>query len=190
LSGNILHLNDVKIFPSYLQPGVFESGDIMISLRNVNTIMVFNPDTLKVKYLNTGQVVGQHDPDFIDGERISVFDNNYLGRESRGGHSRIVVFSATNYQQQVVYSGASGRPFYTHIMGKHQWLPNGNILITEPPKGHAFEINAGGELIWEYFHLVDIGRLALLDEAQRLPSFFTPSFFEEGRRTCGKTQAP
>ena len=46
VSGDTLHVNDVEVFPSHLQPGVFKSGDIMISLRNLNAITVFKPDTL------------------------------------------------------------------------------------------------------------------------------------------------
>jgi hypothetical protein len=74
-------------------------------------------------------------------------------------------------------------------MGKHQWLPNGNLLITESVEGRAFEIDPDGALVWEYFNIVDRGRLALLTEAHRLPSIFTDAFFEEGRRTCGATPA-
>jgi Arylsulfotransferase (ASST) len=189
-SGDVLHLNDVEIFPSHLQPGVFEPGDVMISLRNINAIMVFNPDTLHIKYLSVGKVVLQHDPDFIDGERISIFDNNRLAPASRDAHSRIVVVSAKNYQEQVIYSGSAKAPFFSHIMGKHQWLPNGNILITESTQGRAFEINAEGALVWEYFNLIDKGRLGLTDEAQRLPPVFTRAFFEAGRRACRQTSVP
>jgi hypothetical protein len=189
VSGDTLHLNDVEIFPSYLQPGVFEAGDIMISLRNISAVMVFNPDTLHIKYLSIGKVVRQHDPHFVDGERISIFDNNNVASESEGPQSRIVVVSAPHDQMQVMYSGSGEQPFYTAIMGKHQWLPNGNILITESLKGRAFEVDPEGKLVWEYFNVVDKGRLALLTEAHRLPPFFTRSFFEEGRRTCGETQA-
>ena len=185
--GDILHLNDVEIFPSYLQPGVFERDDVLISLRNINAVVVFDPDTLNIKYLNIGKVVHQHDPDFVDGDRISIFDNN-VAPESRGPQSRIVTVSAKNNQVQVVYSGSEKQPFYTNIMGKHQWLPNGNILITESMKGRAFEINPDGELVWEYLNLVSKGLLALVDEAQRLPAFFTRTFFEVSRRTCDKTQ--
>jgi hypothetical protein len=188
VSGDTLHLNDVEIFPSHLEPGVFARGDVMISLRNIHAVMVFNPDTLHIKYLSMGQVVRQHDPDFLDGNRISIFDNNLVAPESQGPQSRIVVMSATNDQVQVIYSGSRERPFFTDVMGKHQWLPNGNLLITESTKGRAFEIDPEGKLVWEYFNVVDKGRLALIDEAQRLPSFFTPSFFEESRRTCGKAQ--
>ena len=131
VSGDTLHLNDVEIFPSHLQPGVFEAGDVMVSLRNINAIMVFNPDTLRIKYLSIGEVVHQHDPDFVDGEQISVLDNNNVAPESQGPQSRIVVLSATHDDMQVIYSGSAEQPFYTAIMGKHQWLPNGNMLITE-----------------------------------------------------------
>jgi hypothetical protein len=189
VSGDTLHLNDVEIFPSHLQPGVFEAGDVMISLRNISAVMVFNPETLHIKYLSIGKVVRQHDPDFVDGERISMLDNNNVEPESQSPQSRIVVASATHDQIQAIYSGSSEQPFYTAIMGRHQWLPNGNLLITESMKGRAFEIDPEGQLVWEYFNVVDTGRLAVLSEAHRLPSFFTRWFFEEGRRTCGETQA-
>jgi hypothetical protein len=187
VSGDTLHLNDVEIFPSRLQPGVFEPGDVMVSLRNINAIMVFNPDTLRIKYLSIGEVVHQHDPNFVDGEHISVLDNNNVAPESQSPQSRIVVLSATHDDPRVIYAGSAEQPFYTAIMGKHQWLPNGNMLITESTKGRAFEIDPEGKLVWEYFHVVDHGRLGLLSEAHRLSPFFTRSLFEEGRRTCGKT---
>jgi hypothetical protein len=189
VSGDTLHMNDVEIFPSRLRPGVFEPGDVMVSLRNINAVMIFDPDTLNIKYLTIGKMVRQHDPDFIDGNRISIFDNNHVASEPQGARSRIVVMSATNDQMQVIYSGSSERPFYTNVMGKHQWLPNGNLLIVESKEGRAFEIDSEGTLVWEYFHLVDKGRLALLTEAERLPPFFTASFFADGRRKCGTTQA-
>ena len=56
----------------------------MVSLRNIHAVMVFDPDTLNIKYLSIGKVVRQHDPDFIDGNRISIFDNNNVAPESQG----------------------------------------------------------------------------------------------------------
>jgi hypothetical protein len=189
VSGDTLHVNDVEVFPPRMRPGVFQPGDIMVSIRNIHAVVVFDPDTLKIKYLTIGKVVRQHDPDFIDGNRISIFDNNHVGPEPQGAQSRIVVMSAENDQERVIYSGSKEQPFYTNVMGKHQWLPNGNILIVESTKGHAFEIDAKGALVWEYFHLVDKSRLALLTEAERLPAFFTASFFADGRRKCEARQA-
>ena len=44
-SGDILHLNDVEPFPSTMTPGFFGPGDVVVSLRNINTVFVFNADT-------------------------------------------------------------------------------------------------------------------------------------------------
>ena len=38
------------------------------------------------------------------------------------------------------------------MMGGVQELPNGNILITESTKGHAFEITREGEVAWEFYN--------------------------------------
>ena len=186
VSDDTLHLNDVETFPATLNPGVFQRGDVLISLRNINAIIVFDPESLKIKYLSIGRVVRQHDPDFIDGNRISVFDNNNVAPDFENPQSRIVILSAENDQVEVVYSGSGETPFYTSIMGRHQWLPNGNVLITESMKARAFEIDPKGELVWEYFNFADKERLVLLDEAQRLPNSFTREFFRERGLTCSK----
>ena len=60
VTGDTLHLNDVETFPSHLEEGVFKAGDIMLSLRNINTVLVFRDEDLKVTHINTGTVVRQH----------------------------------------------------------------------------------------------------------------------------------
>ena len=75
-SGDIFHLNDVEPFSSQLEPGFYETGDVMLSLRDINSIVIFNSETGKVKTVITGDFVKQHDPDFIDGNTITIFDNN------------------------------------------------------------------------------------------------------------------
>ena len=62
--------------PRCLKEGIFKKGDVLVSLRNINTIFVFNRENDKIKFIPTGSFVRQHDPDFVDGETISVFDNH------------------------------------------------------------------------------------------------------------------
>ena len=70
-------------------------------------------------------------------------------------------------------------------MGKKQWLPNGNLLVTEATKGRAFEIDKKGKIVWQNVNLVEDGKLAgLISEAQRLPPSHDPSFFEQQRQQC------
>lgn len=62
-------------------------------------------------------------------------------------------------------------------MGKHQWLPNGNLLITESRWGRTFELNRKGEIVWEYNNYVEPQIVGLVEEVQRLP-FAHASLFQ------------
>lgn len=167
-----LHLNDVEPFPANFKESFFSKEDIMVSLRNINTIFVFNRYDNKIKFLKTGCFVRQHDPDFIDGDSISVFDNNHITEEPNGQQSRILILSAHSDKSRIYFSGNKKIPFYTVILGKHQWLPNGNLLITEPMKGRAFEIDQNKEIVWEYLNIIEEGLTGTMEEVQRIPSEF------------------
>ena len=169
VSGDVLHLNDVEPFPATLEAGFFQQGDILVSVRNINTVFVFNRQSRKIKFICAGWFVRQHDPDFIDGSSFSVFDNNNIAPEWHGQQSRIVIVSATDRTSRVFFEGCPETPFYTDILGKHQWLPNGNLLITESRQGRAFEVDQQGEIVWEYVNYVDRGVVGLVEEVQRLP---------------------
>lgn len=167
--GDTLHVNDVEPFPETMAAGFFEKGDLLVSLRNINTVFAFNRYTREIKFINSGWFVRQHDPDFIDGNTFSVFDNYNIAPEEHGQQSRIVIVSAPEGTMRIFYEGSSENHFFTVGYGKNQWLPNGNLLITESRKGRAFEINRGGEVVWEYVNYVDEGIVGLLDEVQRIP---------------------
>lgn len=177
VSGDTLHLNDIDLFPSSLAPGFFGPGDIMISLRNINTILVFDQVTQVIKFASVGAVVRQHDPDFKDGNTISVFDNNNLSASpgsERADHaaqrSRIAIIPVSTGKVSTFFEGSPAAPFFSDIMGRHEWLENGNLLITEARSGHVLEVDPRGRLVWEYFNLVDDDKVGLIDTATRLPS--------------------
>jgi len=186
VQGDMLHLNDVESFPSTLAEGTFSHGDIMISLRNLNAVLVLDRTTHKLKRSWIGAVLRQHDPDFIDGNTISIFDNNNLMPNQAGHYSRIVLLSALDDSQKVVFSGSDRHPFFTEKMGKHQWLPNGNILITESWRGRALEVDATGRIVWEYFNLVEDGVVGMITEALRLPPEVDEQFFARASLACGE----
>lgn len=185
-SGDTLHLNDIETFPSHMEEGAFKYGDIMISLRNVNAVIVFSEADRKVKYVSVAGFVRQHDPDFIDGNTISIFDNIHIASASEKNiqKSRIIIKSFVDRQSYVYYEGNKKKPFFSGMLGKHQWLPNGNMLITEAAKGRAFEIDPQGKILWEYFNIVKKGYIGYLSEAQRLPAQYTKAFFDKKRQKC------
>ena len=181
LLGNtdLLHLNDVEPFSAKLQSGFFQPGDVMISLRNINTVLVFNVETEKIKYISTGEFVRQHDPDFIDGDTFSVFDNNNNNAPSSQRRSQIVVVSAKDNTSKVFFEGSKDNPFFTRVMGKHQWQPNGNLSITESMSGRGFEIDRQGNVVWEYINYVEPSIVGVVSEVQRLPLEYTELFTKE-----------
>lgn len=186
VSNDTLHVNDVEPFPADMKPGMFKRGDILVSLRNINAILVFDLATRKIKYLTIGKVLRQHDPDFVDGNTISVFDNNNLRPMGTDLHSRIVQIDARDNSVRVVFQGTRKFPFFSDIMGKEQYLKNGNILITEAVKGRAIEITGDGRPVWEFHNIVKPGLVALIDEAQRLPARFDVKYFAEKKAMCRK----
>lgn len=186
-TGDLFHLNDVEVFPTSMAEGVFKHGDVMISLRNINTVLVYDPKTLAIRFISTGHFARQHDPDFIDGNHISVYDNNHVpGVKDK--HSKIVAVSAIDGSVRTLFAGAQSLPFYSKIMGKHQWLANGNLLVLESFNGRAMELNRDNELVWAYNNVIEgTDKVGIMEGAERLAPRFDKAFFNALNRHC---QAP
>jgi len=186
---DITHFNDVEIFPKSMKPGVFKPGDILLSPRNLNSIFVVDPDTKKIKYWRTGGFVRQHDPDFVDGNTISIFDNNNVHNAHPDNRiSRILTLDARTSEISVRYPGVDNKPFYSAAMGKHQNLPNGNLLITSSFEGRAIEVNEFNRTVWEYINIVDPGStVGVITEATRLPESVTAEAIKASVAACSAT---
>ena len=187
ISGDLMHLNDVEPFPAGINEGFFNRGDVMVSLRNINTIVVYDDSTKNVKNVTIGSFVRQHDPDFIDGNTISIFDNHNTGSHQKGKQSRILIKEFDKDSTYTFYSGSEKSPFNTNILGKHQWLKNGHVLITEAKKGRAFEVDDKGTIFWQYNNLTGEGQTGAVFEAFRIPRKFSKEFFEKKMKECQKS---
>ncbi|MGV6804963.1 MAG: arylsulfotransferase family protein [Ruegeria sp.] len=179
-SSSLAHINDVEELDAETAAHFpqFEAGDIMISARLQDLILVFDPDTLKVKWFKRGPWLAQHDPDFMKTGKISVFSNNYDGTRSgyKLGGSTLIEFDPLNHVAEVVYGGTPDQPFYTDRAGEHQRIGENdqNALITESRAGRVFEITPDGEIVWEYINRYDDDSVLILNGARRYPeSFFT-----------------
>jgi hypothetical protein len=178
-TGDLVHLNDVEVFHGSATPGLFKRGDIMVSMRNISTILVFDPVTREVRYrLTADNFINQHDPDFIDSNHISIFDNNPIGNYTGKQQSRILLADAREGSPKILYAGteSDSKPFFTDRMGKHQWLDNGHILITDTAGGRSIEIDKNGTIVWEYLNLVDGNMLGSVWQVDRLPKWSSEIF--------------
>jgi hypothetical protein len=183
--GDTLHVNSVELFPAKLRSPYFNPGDVMVSFRNVDTIIVFDPKTLAIKMITSGQFVRQHDPHFLNGSTITVFNNNDVNAPKELGSTKVVAWSVKDRTSRVLFEGTPAHPFYTRQMGKQYTLPNGDLLLTEAEAGRALEVDPRGEVIWEYFNQVRPGVLGTLTDAQRIPpEFMSPARLKALAAAC------
>jgi hypothetical protein len=165
------HANDVEVLSEALAPAfpLFEAGDVLYSLRDINLVLVFDPVSKRIKWYQHGPWLRQHDPDFMADGRISIFDNR-----TTYDASRIVAIDPVTRATETLYEGTPEHPFYSAIRGKHQHQPNGNILITEAQAGRVFEVTPAGEIVWEYINRYDEDRVLVVANAIRYP----PDYFD------------
>lgn len=177
-SAHLLHLNDVEpVHSDVLNTGSwFQEGDVLFSLRNVNTVFVFNRFTQKVRKGITGPWIAQHDPDVRNGTMISVYDNGHGAKALNEKKSRIASIDLLSGAVTTTFEGTENVPFYSEKLGKHQWLHNGNLLVTASQQGRAFELNPKGEVVWCHNNEIAENLLGYVIEVQRLPSSYALPF--------------
>ena len=155
ITRDITHINDIEPLNSSMEKEYpnFEAGDLLVSARNLNLVFVFNPETMKVKWHESDKFIHQHDPDFIGGGWIGVFDNNhdFTHGEMLGG-SRIVKIRPHDDSVRIKFPTQESDAFYTTVQGKWQELGNGNMLLTESAAGRAVEVDSEGRTVWEWIH--------------------------------------
>jgi hypothetical protein len=181
----MLHVNDIKILEKRVAGKfpLFKVGDIMVSMRNLNLIVVIDQSTKKIKWSMTGPYIRQHDPDFLDNGRISVYDNrsDYADGKILGG-GRILSIDPVTRKVDTVYEGDSQNSFFSNLRGKHQYVLNGNILITEYDAGRIFEVAPSGEVVWSYINRYDEDEVYRVSEGMRYAAHY--SKFAGGPSKC------
>jgi hypothetical protein len=149
-SGDVTHINDIEPLSSDYSDEypIFDTGDLLVSARNINLVFVVDPETGEVKWHVDGPFIQQHDPDYIGDGWVGVFDN------SRGAPygSRILGFKPNTDSMKVLFQGEYLERFSTSHKGKWEMLGNGNMLLTEEEAGRVVEVSPKGKLVWEWVH--------------------------------------
>ncbi|SNT40867.1 arylsulfotransferase family protein [Tropicimonas sediminicola] len=178
ISGDITHLNDVEVLSPEMADAYpdFDAGDVMVSLRNPNMVIVFDPETLDAKWSKVGPWIRQHDPDFGADGWIAVLDNRNDGADgTRFGGSRVVLIRPKGPfggEWRVAYENSASTPFFTAKRGVLDLPGNGNILVTESEAGRVFEFDRSGDIVWEYINRYDAENLTSVMHAERYPPDF------------------
>jgi outer membrane protein assembly factor BamB len=98
--------------------------------------------------------------------------------------SRIIELNAQNGTHKVVLEGKDDSSFFTAIMGTHQRLTNGNILVNSSGKGRVIEFAPDGTIVWRYDNRLSDGRNGRVYMAMLLPEYMDAEFFKKRYREC------
>jgi hypothetical protein len=163
--GDWAHANSVTVIPdNTLGDPRFTPGNLVISYRNLNTIIVVEKSTGKIVWKmgpNNAQTIGQHYaymiPFGLEGAgNLLAFDNGASGGfppRSRE-YSRVVeinpIFNLLPWTYTASKSALQNWSFFSPFIANAQRLGGGNTLITEGTKGRIFEVTRTGAIVWEY----------------------------------------
>jgi hypothetical protein len=152
--GDILHTNSVKVLSRALAPEfpLFKPGQVLLSMRNLDTLAVLDRPTRSVAWAARGIWLVQHDAEFLQNGRLLLFDN--FG-STKG--SQVLEYDPRTQAIPWAYAHENSTPFRARWRGMKQRLPNGNTLIVDPDNGRLLEVTRDKELVWENYCLTITG---------------------------------
>ena len=141
---DVLHLNHIEVFDGSLahKSPLFRKGNMLISMRSINTIAIVDGDTKQIIWVwGPTNVSFQHQPSLLPNGNILLFDN---------GTSESQILEFDPLTGHVAWRYSAGSDFFSETQGSVQRLPNGNTLITESNRGYVFEVTPEKEMVWRF----------------------------------------
>ena len=178
-AGDILHTNTIELLDHRLagRCRAFREGNVLISIRQLDTICVVDLEAESVVWALSGQWRRQHQPTVLDNGHMLIFDN-----QRTDGGSAVLEFDPFTREIIWEYPGDSEAPLFTMDCGSSERLPNGNTLISESNRGRAIEVTPDKQIVWEFINPHRAGEnnelIATLFEVVRLDSRFPLDWVE------------
>lgn len=173
---DVTHANSVMP----LEPAIagkfkgYKPGFLLVSLKNMDALVVIDPETEKVVSMLRGEWKNQHQARFLENGNILLFDNDGAPTTDKTKFSRVLEIKPDTQEIVWAYEGHPKNRYYTKDKGGASLLPNGNTLTFSTNQGRVIESNREGKEVWHYKLSIPI------PQAERFPSsYFTPEFCEK-----------
>ena len=140
---DVLHTNTLELLDAY-PTGIWNRGDLLLCLRELNTVVVVDPACRKVRWSwGAEELSGPHQPSVLDGH-ILVFDNGV-----NEGRTRLIMVNPNTREVVWNWSAQPPQSFFCPLAGGCERLANGNLLVTNSTAGGAFELTMDGQIVWQ-----------------------------------------
>ncbi len=140
-----IHLNDIQ--PA-LSDGLFwAKDDLLLSCRNLSTLFIYRPSTNKIVWFKKGPWYAQHDPHFLETDKIVVFGNDVILNYAKNRIFKNSYHFINDTNEIYVYdftTDSVSKP-YTMLLQKEKIktptqgnctiLANGDIFVEETDRG-------------------------------------------------------
>ena len=157
------HTNTVQALPENKWFDVgdlrFKPDNVLISMRQLDTILVIDRDTNQIAWESQGDYKGgfsgQHDSHMIEkgipgAGNIIVFDNGSSPYKDLDHVGCSFAIELDPVAQKTMWAYDDREFFHSNFTSAVQRLRNGNTLITEAWHGRIFEVTQEKETVWEY----------------------------------------
>lgn len=142
---DVLHANSIVPLPAH-RKGLWSKGDYLISLRELNTILVLSPATKRVLWWwGPGVLDNQHEATYLDNGNILVFDNG-----AKRKWSRVLTVDPESKAIVRTYGNDNTNKFFSIVAGGVHQLPNENFLINVTMASKILEVTPDWNIVWQY----------------------------------------
>jgi hypothetical protein len=132
----------------------------------------------------------QHDPEFRPDGRISIFNNNVFATDFDNGQTdlstprrtNIIAVDPVTRKTEILFGERPGQEMRSVIRGKHEILDDNGMLITEFDAGRVLEVDADGQIVWEYVNRYDDEFVGEITNSAIYPA----DYFQAEWKTCGQ----
>lgn len=127
-----------------------EEGRILISARSNSRMAILDPGSQSLVWkLTEPEISMQHNPTFVPGGNVQVFDNG-MSRPDDLPYSRVIEVDPKTSKVVWQYKGNPPQQFFSGHISSAQRLAMGNVLICEGTSGRLFEVTRNSEVVWEW----------------------------------------
>ena len=175
-----IHLN--QITPIISDSGVFKKGQILVSLRNLSTILLVDPDSQTVVWHGSGNWMNQHCVMPVGPSTISVLDNHSFASGeywlNSAWRTRIVTHNIeTGKAAEIRFNGESPRDFHIPVEGRALPVNSDNWMIEDCLQG-TIMIFRNQKLIFKWSNLYPDGTVGITSWCRYMSSETVPEFLQ------------